>query len=112
MKNAAGKSIKPTPTAFAAAAATADWASAKDFNLIMTNAPGAEAWPITATTWVIMYKQPKNAEHSKVRVRLLQVVLRKWPAGGRRAGLRAAAGSAGQQIEAYWASEFKHVTRA
>lgn len=56
LKNAAGKFIQPNAKAFQAAADTADWANAKDFNLIMTNAPGDSAWPITATTWIIMYK--------------------------------------------------------
>lgn len=65
LRNAAGHYVEPNARAFAAAAATADWASARDFNLIMTDAPGADAWPITATTWAIMYKQPKNAERSK-----------------------------------------------
>jgi phosphate transport system substrate-binding protein len=65
LKNAAGKFVEPSAKAFGAAADTADWASAKDFNLIMTNAPGEAAWPITATTWIIMYKTPKNAEQSQ-----------------------------------------------
>ena len=30
----------------------------------MTNAPGANAWPIAASTFVLMYKQPKNAAAS------------------------------------------------
>ncbi|WP_017127418.1 phosphate ABC transporter substrate-binding protein PstS, partial [Pseudomonas gingeri] len=64
LKNASGKFVQPNAKAFQAAADTADWSSAKDFNLIMTNAPGDAAWPITATTWIIMYKQPKNAEQS------------------------------------------------
>src|SRR5690348_9773004 len=66
MKNAAGQVVKPDAASFQAAAATADWAHAKNFDLLMTNAPGAKAWPITATSWVIMYKQPKNAANSKV----------------------------------------------
>ncbi|MCF5504493.1 phosphate ABC transporter substrate-binding protein PstS, partial [Pseudomonas syringae] len=57
LKNAAGKFIKPDAKAFAAAADSAKWEDAKDFNLIMTNAPGDTAWPITATTWIIMYKK-------------------------------------------------------
>ena len=64
LENSAGKVVEPSAKAFAAAAATAKWEDAQDFNLIMTNAPGADAWPITATTWIIMYKQPKNAEKS------------------------------------------------
>ncbi len=65
MQNAAGKFVAPNAKTFAAAAATADWAHAKDFNLVMTNAPGASAYPITASTFVLMYKQPKNAGSSQ-----------------------------------------------
>ena len=66
MKNATGSTVKPGSAAFQAAAATADWINAKDFNLIMTNAPGAAAWPITATTWVIMAKRAKNPANARV----------------------------------------------
>lgn len=64
VRNSSGKFVQPNTASFQAAATTADWGHAKDFFLIMTNAPGANAWPITATTWVIMYKQPKNAANS------------------------------------------------
>ena len=42
MQNAAGQWVQPSVETFQAAAATADWANAKDFNLVITNAPGAE----------------------------------------------------------------------
>ena len=42
LQNAAGKFVAPSAASFQAAAASADWAHAKDFNLVMTNAPGAE----------------------------------------------------------------------
>jgi phosphate transport system substrate-binding protein len=61
MQNSAGKFVAPNAKSFAAAASTADWSHAKDFNLVMTNAPGANSYPITASTFVLMYKQPKNA---------------------------------------------------
>jgi len=60
VQNRAGRYVQPNAQTFQAAAATVDWARAKDFYLLMTNAPGANAWPIAATTWVVMYKQPKN----------------------------------------------------
>lgn len=64
VQNKAGKYIQPNTQSFSAAAATVDWAHAKDFFQLMTNAPGANAWPIAATTWVMMYKEPKNAAAS------------------------------------------------
>ena len=65
LKNAAGKYIVPSDTSFAAAAASANWRTAKDFSLVMTDAPGPDAWPIAATNFILMYKQPKDAARSK-----------------------------------------------
>ena len=64
MQNSTGKFVAPNAKSFAAAAATADWSHAKDFNLVMTNAPGAASYPIAATTFVLMYRQPKDAGSS------------------------------------------------
>ena len=40
MQNAAGNWVLPSDESFQAAAASADWANAKDFYLVITNAPG------------------------------------------------------------------------
>lgn len=108
MKNAAGNFIKPSADAFAAAAATADWASAKDFNLIMTNAPGAQAWPITATTWMIMYKTPKNAVNSKVAFDFFKFSLEHGQQDAAALDYVPLPNALISKIEAYWAAEFKH----
>ena len=60
LQNSAGTFVAPSAASFQAAAASADWKNAKDFFLVMTNAPGAQAYPITATTFVLMHKQPKD----------------------------------------------------
>jgi phosphate transport system substrate-binding protein len=65
VQNQAGKFISPSVASFQAAAASAEWTKARDFDLVMTDAPGADAYPVTATTFVLMYKQPKNAAGSK-----------------------------------------------
>ena len=49
MQNSAGKFVQPSAESSPAAAASADWKNSKDFYLMMTNAPGENAWPITAT---------------------------------------------------------------
>ncbi|HET9049158.1 MAG TPA: phosphate ABC transporter substrate-binding protein PstS [Chiayiivirga sp.] len=63
--NRAGTTVAPDRASFQAAAASADWANSPHFNLIMTDAPGTGAWPITATTWIIMPRQPRDAARSK-----------------------------------------------
>jgi phosphate transport system substrate-binding protein len=108
LKNAAGQFVSPTADAFAAAAATADWASAKDFNLIMTNAPGEKAWPITATTWVVMYKKPKNAEHTKVSFDFFKWALENGQKDAAALDYVALPEALTQKIEAYWAKEYAH----
>jgi phosphate transport system substrate-binding protein len=108
LKNAAGNVVSPNADSFAAAAGTADWAGAKDFNLIMTDAPGARAWPITATTWVVMYKQPKNAGHSRVAFDFFRWALENGQQQAAQLDYVALPQSLVQKIEAYWASEFRH----
>ncbi|WP_343214323.1 phosphate ABC transporter substrate-binding protein PstS [Dyella sp. ASV21] len=108
LKNAAGQVVAPSAEAFAAAAATADWTSAKDFNVIMTNASGAQAWPITATTWVVMYKKPKNAEHTKVAFEFFKWALENGQKDAASLDYVALPDSLVKKIEAYWSTEYKH----
>lgn len=108
MKNASGKFVEPSAKAFQAAADTADWASAQDFNLIMTNAPGDAAWPITATTWIIMYKQPKNAEQSKAAFDFFKWSLEKGQQQAASLDYVALPDSLVKRIEGYWKSDFAH----
>ncbi|MGC2392895.1 MAG: phosphate ABC transporter substrate-binding protein PstS [Methylovirgula sp.] len=60
MINKEGKKVAPTSAAFQSAAANADWAHAPGFYQILTNQPGADSWPITASTFILMPKQPKD----------------------------------------------------
>ncbi len=61
MMNAAGKVVSPSLDSFAAAASNADWTGTPNFHVIITDQPGDNSWPIAASTWVIMYKAPKDA---------------------------------------------------
>ena len=55
-----------------AAAASADWAAAKDFYLVLTNAPGEDAYPITATTFVLMPTRPNSSDRSASAIDFLR----------------------------------------
>ena len=67
--NSAGKVVAPTSAAFAAAAANADWAHAPGFHLILTNQPGDASWPITAATFILLPKQPKDEAAAKAALK-------------------------------------------
>ena len=63
MINKAGKTVSPTVDAFKAAAAGADWnaAAGNGFYIILVDQGGDASWPITATTYILVYKQPVDA---------------------------------------------------
>jgi phosphate transport system substrate-binding protein len=60
MVNKAGKTVAPTSEAFQAAAANADWNSQPGYGVILANQPGDRSWPMTAATWILIYKQPSD----------------------------------------------------
>ena len=58
MMNKAGKVVSPTSEAFQAAAANANWKSQPGYGVILANQPGDKSWPMTAATWILVYKKP------------------------------------------------------
>ncbi|MDA9478694.1 phosphate-binding protein [Bradyrhizobium sp. CCBAU 65884] len=68
VQNSAGNYAVPDAASFQAAASSADWKAEKDFHLVLTNAPGDDAYPITATTFVLMPKAPKSPERSAAAI--------------------------------------------
>ncbi|MBP6816776.1 MAG: phosphate ABC transporter substrate-binding protein PstS [Burkholderiaceae bacterium] len=62
--NRDGKTVQPDDLTFAAAADRADWDSVPGFGVNLNNLPGANSWPITAATFILMYRSspdPKRA---------------------------------------------------
>ena len=60
MVNKDGKVVAPTLETFQAAAANANWKSQPGYGVILANQPGASTWPMTAATWILVYKQPQD----------------------------------------------------
>jgi phosphate transport system substrate-binding protein len=60
MINKAGKTVTPASATFQAAAANANWGSVPGYGVILANQPGAESWPMTAATWILVYKKPQD----------------------------------------------------
>ena len=61
MINHSGKTVSPTAESFLAAAAGAQWGAAKDFYVILTDAPGDKSWPIAGSTFILMHTVPQDA---------------------------------------------------
>ena len=60
MLNKAGKTVEPSSASFQAAAANADWNSQPGYGVILANQPGDQSWPMTAATWILLYKKPQD----------------------------------------------------
>lgn len=56
IQNRAGRFVRPETASFQAAASGADWKATSDFYLLLTDVPGEDAYPITATVFVLMQK--------------------------------------------------------
>ncbi|CAN5315218.1 phosphate ABC transporter substrate-binding protein PstS [soil metagenome] len=65
MMNKAGKFVPPAAANFAAAAANAKWNTAPGFYLLLLDQPGADAWPITGATFILVPLKQANATDGK-----------------------------------------------
>jgi phosphate transport system substrate-binding protein len=75
LKNAAGDYVSPTTDSVTAALASAQIPD--DFRFSMTNAPGADAYPISGVTWLLVYQKQSAADKGKKMVEFLNWALTK-----------------------------------
>jgi phosphate transport system substrate-binding protein len=107
LQNAAGNYVAPSADSFAAAAATADWAHAQDFNLVMTNAPGAGAYPIAASTFILLPRQPKDKAKSDAAIAFFKYALTSGQDQAKKLDYVPLPGPLVQQIESYVGTRIK-----
>jgi phosphate transport system substrate-binding protein len=74
MRNKAGQVTEPTVEAFRAAASNANWseAASNNFYVILVDQPGAQSWPITATTYILVYKNPPDQKATQDTLKFFQ----------------------------------------
>lgn len=56
LENRAGVYVKPTVETFSASAANADWKNAPGYYMVLTDQEGADSWPITGVTYILIRK--------------------------------------------------------
>jgi phosphate transport system substrate-binding protein len=61
LQNKAGKFPAPTAANFAAAAAGAQWAKAPGNYILLLDQAGANAWPVTGATFILLHKNQADA---------------------------------------------------
>jgi phosphate transport system substrate-binding protein len=106
LRNRSGVFITPSLQNFEAAATNAGW-KAPDFYEVLTDAPGKDAWPITATVFVLMYKHPKDAPQSAEALEFFRWALEQGKSDAQRLNYVSLPESLVKQIEEYWAQNIK-----
>ncbi len=64
LQNKDGKYVSPDDKSFAAAAAGVDWFSVPGMGVSMVDAKGADSWPISTASFILMYKDPADKAQS------------------------------------------------
>ncbi|MBF0562925.1 MAG: phosphate ABC transporter substrate-binding protein PstS [Alphaproteobacteria bacterium] len=72
LTNSAGTPVAPESKSFIAAAANADWAHASDFYLLLTDQPGADSWPITGATFILLHKVQDKPESANAVLKFFE----------------------------------------
>jgi phosphate transport system substrate-binding protein len=107
MVNKAGKTVEPTMAAFKAAASNADWASAPGYYLILTDQPGDMSWPIVASTFVLMHKEPVDKANSDEAIKFFKFAFAKGEKMAEDLDYISMPESVVKLIEKTWSSDIK-----
>jgi phosphate transport system substrate-binding protein len=103
VKNKNNEFVQPAAKSFQAAAEQVNWTEQPDFYQIITDAPGAGSWPITATVFVMMYKEPKDSQRSKDAITFFKWALEEGQSDAQSLDYIPLPGTLVKQIEASWA---------
>jgi len=106
VQNKAGWFVKPGAASFRAAAASAEWANAQDFYLVMTDSPGDDAYPIAATAFILMHKDSKSPTRTRVALDFFRWALENGQRQAAALDYVSLPPSLVTEIEAYWKSAF------
>ena len=105
MQNAAGQFVSPDDASFKAAAAGAEWA--KTFYQILTNQPGAQSWPITGATFILMHKVQDKPAEAAAALKFFDWAYKNGDKTSDELDYVPMPASVKQQIEKLWAPEIK-----
>jgi len=70
--DAGGAFPAPEEKAFQAAAANANWSEQPGFGISLNNQKGAEAWPITSATFILVHAKPEKPEEVQAALKFFE----------------------------------------
>jgi phosphate transport system substrate-binding protein len=105
MQNAEGQVVAPDDPAFKAAAAGADWN--RSYYQILTNQPGAQAWPITGATFILMHWQQAKPAQAAAALKFFEWAYRNGDATAQALDYVPMPGAVKAGIEKLWGTQIK-----
>ncbi|RVU03975.1 phosphate ABC transporter substrate-binding protein PstS [Novosphingobium umbonatum] len=84
LRNHDGAFVSAGPAGFGAAAAAAPWGRAAGNYVLLLNQPGAQAWPISGATFVLMQRQQASAARAQATLRFFDWAYRNGDATAQR----------------------------
>jgi phosphate transport system substrate-binding protein len=105
MQNAAGQFVAPDDAAFKAAAAGADWT--RSYYQILTNQPGAQSWPLTGATFILMHKVQDKPEQGAAALKFFEWAYKNGDKTADDLDYVPMPAAVKGQVEKLWAAEIK-----
>jgi phosphate transport system substrate-binding protein len=107
MINSAGKTVSPSAESFQAAAANADWNSVPGFGVVLSNQAGDKSWPMTAATFILVYKQPQDPAAAGEALKFFAWAYAKGGSAAEELDFVPMPASVVSAVQAVWAKEIK-----
>lgn len=107
VQNRDGVYVQPNIETFSAAVMSVDWGSQSDFYQVLTNAPGANAWPITGVVFVLMPRASAGGNGTQDALAFFRWALTQGQADASMENYVALPPALVKRIEDYWSTTFK-----
>jgi phosphate transport system substrate-binding protein len=107
LQNRAGKFVTPNGRSFQAASQGVNWRAAQDFYVILTDSPAPDAYPIAATTFILVPR--KQSDHTRIRalLRVFEWALEHGQASASNLGYVPLPQTLARLVEAYWLTKIE-----
>lgn len=107
VQNSAGSYVQPNSASFEAATQGVDWEKTRDFYVLLNDAPAADAYPIVATSFILLHKHPKDPERNRQTIAFFRWALTSGQELASSLDYVPLPTALVQRIEAYWQTEIE-----
>ena len=102
ISNNSGAFIAPSPDIFAKTAAEAEWDPARGFYLQLTDVKAADAYPLTAATFVLMHKNERSTARTRRTLFFLNYALERGGPDAGALGYVPLPAALVEKVKSYW----------